>query len=246
MRRRRLIVCFRVRAAAGQTRPEAVRPAHSASREGHRAARCIRHPRHPLRRRFVGFGQLHGPGALLAGVDLEEAGAVKTARQAILGALDGEFLVARTHECLSRPFAAPVVIQSVDIIKPCDERAAQQRLAAARGHVPPAFGGPALGILVAERDADPAGGVVAEAEVRRCRTAPQARHRKRQRRDQTGGHASGKGMAAVGISCDHLVKLYQILDDFAHAGGDCQRLNGLFRPWAQMPALCALLCAAIW
>jgi hypothetical protein len=38
---------------------------------------------------------LHGPGTLLAGVDLEKAGAIETARQAILGALDGEFLVAR-------------------------------------------------------------------------------------------------------------------------------------------------------
>jgi len=52
-------------------------------------------------RLFVRFGQLHGPGALLAGVDLEEAGTVETARQAILGALDGEFLVTRTHEGLS-------------------------------------------------------------------------------------------------------------------------------------------------
>ena len=127
----------------------------------------------------LAFGQLHGPGALLAGIDLEEAGAVETARQAILGALDGEFLVARAHECLSRPFAAAVVIERVDIIKPRDKRAAQQGFAASRGHVPPAFGGPALGILVAERDADPARGIVAETEVRRARncstgTSPQA------------------------------------------------------------------------
>ena len=67
-------------------------------------------------RLFVGFGQLHGPGALFAGIDLEKAGAVETARQAILGALDGEFLVARTHEGLSRPFAAAVVVERVDVI----------------------------------------------------------------------------------------------------------------------------------
>jgi hypothetical protein len=33
---------------------------------------------------FRGVGELHRPGALLAGVDLEEAGAVEAARQAIL------------------------------------------------------------------------------------------------------------------------------------------------------------------
>ena len=131
---------------------------------------------------FAGFGQLHGPGALFAGIDLEEAGAVEAARQAILGAADGEFLVARTHEGLSRPFAAAVIVDRVDVIISRDERSAQQRLAAARGHVPPAFGGPALGVLVAERDADPAGGVVAEPEIGRRRTAPQARHRQRQHR----------------------------------------------------------------
>ena len=76
-----------------------------------------RNPRHLLRRLlFAGFGQLHGPGALLAGVDLEEAGAVEAARQAILGALDGEFLVARAHEGLSRPLAAAVVIERVDVV----------------------------------------------------------------------------------------------------------------------------------
>ena len=41
-----------------------------------------------------GVGQLHGPGALLAGVDLEEAGAVIAARQAVLGAANGELLLA--------------------------------------------------------------------------------------------------------------------------------------------------------
>jgi len=49
---------------------------------------------------FIGFGQLHGPGTLLAGIDFEKAGPIETARQAILGALDGELIVARTHEGL--------------------------------------------------------------------------------------------------------------------------------------------------
>ena len=156
-----------------------------------------RNSRHALRGLLVGFGQLHGPCSLFAGVDLEEAGAVVAARQAILGALDGEFLVARTHEGLSRPFAAAVIVERVDVIEARDQRSAQQRLATARGHVPPALGGPALGVLVAERDADPARGVVAEPEVGRRRTAPQAHHRQRQHRHQAGGHASGEGGQAA-------------------------------------------------
>src|SRR6202011_1442236 len=108
---------------------------HARKVSGPTRADGSRYTRHPLRRLFAGFGQLHGPGALLAGVDLEESGAVETARQAVLGALDGEFLVARAHKGLSCPFAAAVVIERVDIIEPCDKRAAQQRLAAPRGDV---------------------------------------------------------------------------------------------------------------
>src|SRR5690349_4943569 len=54
-----------------------------------RAARSDRagNARHALRGLLIGFRQLHRPGALLGGIDLEEAGAVKAARQAILRAL---------------------------------------------------------------------------------------------------------------------------------------------------------------
>src|SRR5437867_6364779 len=61
------------------------------------------------------FGELHSPGALLRGVDLEEAGAVISAREAVLDAFDGEFLVAGTHEGLARPFAAAIVVDRIDI-----------------------------------------------------------------------------------------------------------------------------------
>ena len=128
---------------------------------GQRHARLQR-----LLRRLVGrFGELHRPGRLLAGVDLEEAGAVIAARQAILGAADGEFLLARAHERAAGPFAAAVVVDRVDVVVARDQRPAQNRLAGARGQVPPAFGGPLLGVLVADRDADPAAGVVAEPEI---------------------------------------------------------------------------------
>src|SRR4029079_2990496 len=112
--------------------------------------------------------------SLFACVDLEEPGAVVAACQTILGTLDGEFLVARTHEGLSRPFAAAVIVERIDVIVTCDKRSAQQRLATARRHVPPAFGGPSFGVLVAERNADPAGSVIAEPEIGRRRTTPQA------------------------------------------------------------------------
>src|SRR5207244_1512426 len=79
----------------------ALRIRHARQAAGPTWADRSRDSRHPLRRLLVGFGQLHGPGALLAGIDLEEAGAVEPARQAILGTLDGEFLVARAHKSLS-------------------------------------------------------------------------------------------------------------------------------------------------
>src|SRR3569833_280361 len=69
-----------------------------------------------LRRLFVGFGELHGPGPLVTGIHLEEAGAIEAARQAVFGTLDGNFLVARAHEGLTRPLAAAVIIERIDVI----------------------------------------------------------------------------------------------------------------------------------
>ena len=139
-----------------------------AGRRQHRRARRQR----PLLRAFRGVGELHRPGALLAGVDLEEAGAVEAARQAILGALDGELLVAGAHVGLARPFAAAVVVDRIDVIEARDQGPLEHRLAGARRQIPPAFGDPAaVGVLVADGDADAAAGVVAQMEVgqRRCR-----------------------------------------------------------------------------
>src|ERR1700730_8503167 len=111
-------------------------------------------------------------------MDLEEAGLVVAAREAVLDAANGELLVARAHERLARPFAAAVVVDRVDVIEPGDQRAFEQGVAAARRQVPPALGGPALGVLVAKRNPDPASGVVAQAEVGR-------------RRPERGGHERG-------------------------------------------------------
>src|SRR6185295_3365119 len=93
---------------------------------------CSRNSRHALRGLLVGFGQLHGPRSLFACVDLEEPGAVVAAGQTILGTLDGEFLVTRTHEGLSRPFAAAVIVERVNVIVTGDKSSAQQCLAASR------------------------------------------------------------------------------------------------------------------
>src|SRR5262249_6541070 len=92
-------------------------------------------------------------------------GAVIAARQAIVRAADGELLFPRAHEGLPGPFAAAVVIHGVNVIETGDERAPQHGLAAARGNVPPALGGPPVVFLVADGDADAVAGVVAEAEV---------------------------------------------------------------------------------
>ena len=184
MRRSRLMACFReARLAADRRRPEAARPARRRVGQARDLAARPDRSRQArdalLRRLLVGVGQLHGPCPLFAGIDLEEAGAVKAARQAILGALDRELLVARAHKGLPRPLAAAVIIERVDVIEAGNQGSLQQGLTASRGHVPPALGGPSLRILVAERDSDPAGGVVAEAEVRGGRIVPAAEHEQR-------------------------------------------------------------------
>src|SRR3989304_539188 len=67
-------------------------------RRGRRDARLPRGARRAGLQRPVGgllgaVGQLHRPGALLAGVDFEEPGAVIAARQAVFGAANGELLL---------------------------------------------------------------------------------------------------------------------------------------------------------
>src|SRR5450631_3471078 len=39
-------------------------------------------------------------------------------------------------------------------------------------------------------------------------------------------------MGTMRILMDHSAKLYQFIDDFASAGGNCQRPKGIFRQWA--------------
>src|SRR6185295_19049178 len=106
------------------------------------------------------------------GVDLEEAGAVIAARKAILDAADGEFLVARAHEGFSGPFAAAIVVDRINIIESRDKLTLDQSFAGARREVPPAFGGPAIGILVTDRDPDAAAGIVAQAKIRGGASGP--------------------------------------------------------------------------
>jgi len=111
------------------------------------------------------FVELNGPVFLLAGIDFEKAGAVEAARETILNALDGEFFFSRAHESLACPLAALVVIKRINIIKTCDKRAAHQRFATIRRHVPPTLGGPDVVVLVTDGDADAALRAVAQTKV---------------------------------------------------------------------------------
>ena len=90
-------------------------------------------------------------------------------RQAVANAADRELPVARAHIGPSRPFAAAIVVDGVDIIITRDQIALEHGLAGSRRQVPPAFGGPAVSVLIADRDADPARRVVAEPEIGRGR-----------------------------------------------------------------------------
>src|SRR5579862_5470219 len=123
--------------------------------------------RRRLYRLLTRFGKLNRPGALFAGIDLEEAGAVVAARQAIADAADREFLVAGAHIGLPHPFAAAIVIDRVEIIVSRHKIALEHRFARPCRQVPPAFRRPALPILVADGDADAARRIVAQPEIGR-------------------------------------------------------------------------------
>src|SRR5215467_130806 len=118
-----------------------------------------------LRRLLGGIGQLHRPRPLLAGVDLEESGSVITAGKTVFRAANGEYLVGGAHESLPRPFAPAVIVDRIDVIKASSELALEQDLATAVGDVPPAFGRPALTVLVADSYADAARCVVTQTKI---------------------------------------------------------------------------------
>src|SRR5690606_4111537 len=71
----------------------------------------------------------------------------------------------RAHDGLAAPRAALVVIDREYVVVAGDEAALEKRLAGICADVPPPFARPALGVLVAEGDADAAFGVVAELEI---------------------------------------------------------------------------------
>src|SRR3981081_1484585 len=180
--------------ASGRARVAGAVGAERASRCGGRAGRRrrLKHRDARLQRLhgcLIGrFGELDGPGRLVAGIDFEKACTIIAARQAIVGAADGELLFPRTHEGLAGPFAAAIVVDRVNVIEPGDEGSPQHGLAAAGGDVPPALGGPALVLLVTDRDADPVAGVVAKPEISPGRLGGQGESRRDQR--ASGAHAS--------------------------------------------------------
>src|SRR4051794_2053145 len=177
-----------------------------------------RDARRELRGLVTRFGELHCPGALLGSVDLEEAGAVITAREAVLDALDGEFLVARTHEGLARPFAAAVVVDRIHIVETRDELTFHQSFAFSWRQVPPALSGPAFGVLVADRDADPAAGVVAEIEVRRGRFDESEKKQRADSKERRPAQRAGHDTFHPDSADPH-----HPLSDFAPVPSGCQR-----------------------
>ena len=74
---------------------------------------------------------MHCPGPLLSGVNLEKAGAIIAARQAVVGTANREFFFTGTHVGLAGPFTATIIIDGVDVIVTRDQCASQQRLARA-------------------------------------------------------------------------------------------------------------------
>ena len=197
---------------------------------GWRRAQRIAGRQRLLRRLLARFGELHGPGALLAGIDLEKAGAVVAARQAIADAADRELLVAGAHVGLSHPFAAAIVVDGVDIIITRDEIALEHGLAGARRQVPPAFRGPAVGILVADGDADAARRVVAQPEIGRRRRAPtrpaRARHERGSASERRLPRFPGNKSPALISGSDSGQRSWPVNDDGAEVGHVGERRAG--------------------
>src|SRR5438105_15455494 len=96
------------------------------------------------------IGEADGPLLRLAGVHLEEPGALIAALLAILDAADRERFVCSAHEVGSRPLAAAVVIEGVNVDEAAGDRSLQQRLAGLRGDVPPAFRSPTVLVAIAD------------------------------------------------------------------------------------------------
>src|SRR5882724_5146000 len=192
---------------ASRRRRRRARPAGGRRRLKHRNARL-----QGLHGRLIGrFGQLDGPRRLIAGVDLEKSGAIIAAREAIVGAADGELFFPRAHEGLTGPFATAIVIDGVDVVEARNQRAPQHGLAAAGGDVPPPLGRPALVLFVSDRDADPIAGIVTEAEIRLGRSGGPCAGGQTQRASQehAGEGPTGAGAApklSFRVSLSHTVR----------------------------------------
>ena len=101
-----------------------------------------------------GVGQLQHPVAAVLRIDLEEAGALIAAGEAVLVAEDGEGLIGGADEKVAVPGAAADVVgrEDVEVARELAEVALEHRGALAGWRDPPAFGLPAVGHAVAERD----------------------------------------------------------------------------------------------
>ena len=102
---------------------------------------------------------MNSPGSLLAGVDLKKPSPVIPTREAIVRPANSKFFISGAHVGLSGPLAATVVVDCIDIVETGGKFPPEQDFASVRGDVPPALRCPAIAVLVADRNPDPAGGV---------------------------------------------------------------------------------------
>src|SRR5690606_28998374 len=82
---------------------------------------------------------------------------------------DGEGLVLSAHVVRAGPFTTAVVVYRVNVDEAARYGSLEESFAGLGSDVPPALGGPALGVLVTDGDTDTALRGIAQLEVRMCR-----------------------------------------------------------------------------
>ena len=97
---------------------------------------------------------------------LVEALATEAAFLAVLGVADREGLVLGAHVVRSRPSAATLVVDRVNVEIAARQRALEQVFAGLRRDVPPTFRRPALLVLIPQGNANTACGRIAQLEIR--------------------------------------------------------------------------------
>ncbi len=104
---------------------------------------------------------------MLLSINLEEAAFLESAPIAIIDPFDGKLDIVGAHGNNTTPFAAFVVVEGINIVKPGAKFILDEERAGLAVDVPPTFARPAILVLVADRNADPARRAIAKLELRR-------------------------------------------------------------------------------